>query len=103
MVNRMEVHARQCEEGFMLAGLARVTDVAYEAVHATGMHARRIAGAVSTALARVTREVGDLVWDYRDMAGDLRRPPRGESHVADVDPVDLRQPPDASPGGAKQA
>jgi hypothetical protein len=53
--------------------LTRGTDAAHEAVHATVLHLRRIVGAVSVALGRVTREAQDLVWDYRDVASDLRR------------------------------
>ena len=56
------------------AALSRGTDVANEAVHVTDLHLRRIVGAVSVALARVTREARDLAWDYRDLAADLRRP-----------------------------
>jgi hypothetical protein len=56
------------------AALARGTDAFHEAVHATVLHLRRIVGAVSVALGRVQREAKDLVWDYQDVAGDLRRP-----------------------------
>jgi hypothetical protein len=56
------------------AALTRGTDAAHEAVHATVVHLRRIAGSVSVALTRVTRETQDLVWDYQDVAADLRRP-----------------------------
>ena len=65
----------------MLAELGRRADAvliardrrAREAAHATVVHLRRIGGAVSVALARVTREAQDLVWDYQDVASDLRR------------------------------
>ncbi len=57
------------------AALTRGTDVAGEAVHVTALHLRRIVGAVSVALARVTREAQDLAWDYQDVAADLRRRP----------------------------
>lgn len=53
--------------------LTRGTDAAHEAVHVTVVHLRRIVGAVSVALGRVTREAQDLVWDYQDVASDLRR------------------------------
>ena len=53
--------------------LTRGADAAHEAVHATVLHLRRIVGAVSVALGRVTREAQDLVWDYQDVASDLRR------------------------------
>jgi hypothetical protein len=56
------------------AALARGADAAHEALHATVLHLRRIAGAVSVALGRVKREAHDLVWDYQDVATDLRRP-----------------------------
>jgi hypothetical protein len=74
------------------AAAARGTDAVREAVHATALHVRRIVGAVSVALTRVTREAQDLVWDYQDVASDLRRPaddagdaenhsPRGRPHL----------------------
>ncbi len=55
------------------AVLIRGTDALREAAHATLLHLRRVGGAVSVALARVTREAQDLVWDYQDVASDLRR------------------------------
>jgi hypothetical protein len=55
------------------SALTRGTDAAHEAVRATALHLRRIVGAVSLALGRVTREAQDLVWDYQDVASDLRR------------------------------
>lgn len=56
------------------ATLTRGTDAAHEAAHATVVHLRRIAGAVSVALTRVTKETRDLAWNYQDVAADLRRP-----------------------------
>jgi hypothetical protein len=56
------------------AALTRGADAAHEAVHATALHARRVVGAVSVAVTRVAREAHDLVWDYQDVAADLRRP-----------------------------
>jgi hypothetical protein len=56
------------------AALTRGTDAAHEAVRATVLHARRIVGAVSLAVNRVGRETQDLVWDFQDVAADLRRP-----------------------------
>ena len=56
------------------AAITKGADAAREAVHATVLHLRRIAGALSEAVGRVTRETHDLVWDYRDVASDLRRP-----------------------------
>ena len=61
------------------AALARGADAAQEAAHATTLYLRRIVGAVSTALARVTQESRDLVWNYQDVAAELRR--RGGDHV----------------------
>jgi hypothetical protein len=55
--------------------LERGIDVAHEAVQATAVHAGRIAGIVVTAVGRLRSEVGDLVWDFRDLAGDLKQPP----------------------------
>ncbi|RDH79676.1 hypothetical protein DVS77_05565 [Mycolicibacterium moriokaense] len=63
------------------AAVTRGTDAAHEAVHATALHVRRIGGAVSVALRKVTGEARDLVWNYRDVAADLRR----------SDPADLRR------------
>lgn len=56
------------------AALRRGTDAVGEAAHATVVHLRRIAGAVTVAATRVTRETKDLAWDYQDVAADLRRP-----------------------------
>jgi hypothetical protein len=58
------------------AAITKGADAAREAVHATVLHLRRIAGALSEVVGRVTRETQDLVWDYRDVASDLRRPER---------------------------
>ena len=72
------------------AALTRGTDAANEAVYATVLHLRRIIGAVSVALTRVTREAQDLAWDYQDVAADLRRPARDEdtpSHQAELRPA----------------
>jgi hypothetical protein len=68
------------------AAITKGADAAREAVHATVLHLRRIAGALSEAVGRVSRETQDLVWDYRDVASDLRRPerdPEGASTPAD--------------------
>ena len=74
------------------AALERGSDVAHEAVHATVVHVRRIAGVVSSAAVRVAREVEDLAWDYRDVAGDLRRSASRGNHLPVVGPIDLREP-----------
>jgi hypothetical protein len=55
------------------AALEQGSDIAHEAVHATVVHVRRIAGVVSAAAVRVAREIEDLAWDYRHVADDLRR------------------------------
>jgi hypothetical protein len=55
--------------------LERGIDVAHEAVQAAAVHAGRIAGIVATAVGQLRSEVGDLVWDFRDLAGDLKQPP----------------------------
>ena len=70
------------------AALTRGTDAAHEAVHATVVHLRRIVGAVSVALGRVRREAQDLVWDYQDVAADLRRP--SVSDEPQIEPPVLR-------------
>ena len=71
--------------------LTRVTDGAYEAVQVTALHARRIVAAVSGALGRVTHEVEDLVWDYRDVAGDLRPRRATAFDLPHVSRIDLRR------------
>jgi hypothetical protein len=53
--------------------LNRASEVATEVVDATALHVRRIAGVVRTAAGRTGREVGDLVWDYNELAGSFRR------------------------------
>ena len=70
------------------AALTRGTDAAHEAVHATVVHLRRIVGAVSVALGRVRREAQDLVWDYQDVAADLRWP--SVSDEPQIEPPVLR-------------
>jgi len=68
--------------------LARGTDTAHEAVHATVVHLRRIVGAISGAAARVAREAQNLAWDYRDVASDLRRP--ADNNTVHLNIVELR-------------
>ena len=73
------------------AALRRGTDAVAEAVHATVLHARRIVGAVSEAAVRVKRETEDLVWDYQDVAGELRRSDHSEPQHAEIEgPHDKR-------------
>jgi hypothetical protein len=80
-------------EGFMREHESeRATDVVFEAVNATAMHLRRIVGFVSTALGRAAQEVADLVWDYQNLAGDLRQFVPSRNGLHDADPTDLRWP-----------
>jgi hypothetical protein len=52
--------------------LDRATDVAVDAVNATAVHLRRVAGLICNAVGRTARELADMVWDYQDLAGDVR-------------------------------
>ena len=72
------------------AAVNRTTDAAHEAVAATTLYARRIVGAVITAASRVAKDSGDLVWNYQDVAADLRRPDErgGEALDAGRSPQD---------------
>ena len=45
---------------------------------------------MSVAVVRVKREAEDLVWDYQDVAGDLRRSDGTGTDLPDVVVVDLR-------------
>lgn len=58
-----------------MAEIDRGIEVVQEAVHTTTVRVGRIAGIVSGAVGQVMREIGDLVWDYRDIAGDARKSP----------------------------
>lgn len=69
--------------------LVRATDVVHEAAHTTVLHLRRIVGALSAAVVRVKREAEDLVWDYQDVARDLRRSDGTGTDLPDVGVVDL--------------
>ncbi|MEE6139081.1 hypothetical protein SKC41_22470 [Mycobacterium sp. 050128] len=84
--------------------LNRIADIAVAAVNVTVLHVRRIVGALSTAVGRVNREVGDLAWDYNELAGSVRwsahrkttaaddQHQRVQSeHIADVISIDLRR------------
>ncbi|OBG19258.1 hypothetical protein [Mycobacterium sp. 852002-51057_SCH5723018] len=71
--------------------LNRATDIAVELVNTTAVHLGRVVGFVSAALGRTARELADMVWDYRDLAGDLR-PSGPRSHRApDAVVLDLRR------------
>lgn len=79
------------------ATLARGSDAALEAAHTTVMHLQRMAGAISGAAGRLRREAGDLVWDYQDVAADLRRPAASDRDLPAIAPIDLhRRVPDSS-------
>jgi hypothetical protein len=65
--------------------LRRGTYAVHEAAHATVVHARRMVGAVAGAATRVKRETRDLVWDYQDVAADLRRPVSAEDRPEKVE------------------
>ena len=73
--------------------LRRGTDAAAEAAYATVLHARRVVGAVSVAANRVKRETKDLVWDYQDVATDLRRPSDGRVKQVEADSVTKEERP----------
>lgn len=84
--------------------LNRIADIAVETVNVTVLHVRRIVGALCTALGRAKREVGDLAWDYSDLATSARFSARRSSaatgddgqvirseHAADVISIDLHR------------
>lgn len=84
--------------------LNRIADFAVEAVSVTALHARRIVGALHTAAGRAKREIGDLAWDYHELAGRARWSARRSSmvtddvaaterseHIAEVISIDLRR------------
>ena len=52
--------------------LNRAANLFLDAVNTTALHLRRIVWLASTVVTGTTREVEDLVWDYQDLAGDLR-------------------------------
>ncbi|MCV7100767.1 hypothetical protein [Mycobacterium palustre] len=60
-------------------------------MNTTTVHLGRVVGFVYTALGRTARELTEMVWDYRDLAGDVRRshPPREREHDAVV--LELRR------------
>jgi|EndMetStandDraft_7_1072992.scaffolds.fasta_scaffold902087_2 hypothetical protein len=75
------------------AALRRGTDAVHEAVHATVLHARRIVGTVAVAASRVKHETEDLVWDYQDVATELRRPDDDKPKHAEVQSSERPTPP----------
>ena len=54
----------------------RTIDNVFEAVNTTATHLGRIVGLIAGAAGRAAQEVVDLVWDYRDLADEVRRPAR---------------------------
>jgi hypothetical protein len=52
----------------------RAIDNVFEAVNTTATHLGRIVGLIAGAAGRAAQEVVDLVWDYRDLANDVRKP-----------------------------
>jgi hypothetical protein len=64
--------------------LNRIVDIAAEAVNATALHVQRIVGALCTALGRAKREVGDLAWDYNELAGSVRWSARRRTAATDI-------------------
>jgi hypothetical protein len=71
--------------------LNRATDLATEAVNSTAVHLRRVVSHVCAALGRTARELTDMVWDYQDLASDLRRSELRDDHRADAVVIDLRR------------
>jgi hypothetical protein len=84
--------------------LNRITDIAVDAVDVTAVHVGRIVGALYTAVGRAKRELGDLAWDYNELAGSVRWSTRhGDAvtghgaqatqseHIAEVVSIDLRR------------
>lgn len=80
------------------------TDIVAQAVDATVLHVRRIVAALFTAVDRTKREVGDLAWDYGDLAASVHRSARrarvstghdgqvlDSEYVADVISIDVRR------------
>jgi hypothetical protein len=53
----------------------RAINNVFEAINTTATHLGRITGLVAAALGRAAQEVVDLVWDYRDLANDVRKSP----------------------------
>lgn len=75
------------------AALSRGSRAAHEAVHATALYVRRIIGAVTMAANRVAKESGDLVWNYQDVAAELRRPGKDASRPPRDAPAQQDGPP----------
>lgn len=61
----------------------RIADIAVEAVNATAVHVGRMAAALCDALDRTKRELGDLAWDYSELAASVRRSARSSSAATD--------------------
>lgn len=52
----------------------RAINNVFEAVNTTATHLGRIVGLAAGAAGRAAQEVVDLVWDYRDLANEVRKP-----------------------------
>lgn len=68
----------------------RASAFALDIVNATATHLERIVGLVSSTLVGTSHEVGDLVWEYQDLTGDLRRG-LGENGLDNVISIDARR------------
>jgi hypothetical protein len=79
--------------------LQRAVTVAADAADVTAVHLRRIVGHVGAGFGRARREIGEMAWEFDELAGELgrsRRPkaqdePAPADHLADVVPIDLRR------------
>lgn len=70
----------------LIRELTRASNIVVEAVNVTAVHLRCIAGLVSALVTKTTQEVEDLVWDYQDLAGELR-----DGLGSNVIPIDSRR------------
>jgi hypothetical protein len=71
--------------------LNRATDVAAEALNSTVVHLRRAVSHVCAAVGRTAHEFADMVWDYQDLAGDLRPSEWRDDRRPDAVVIDLRR------------
>lgn len=51
-------------------------DLAHDALDLAVMHVRRVADIVSTAVGDLAQELGDIAWDYRNIANPEQPTPR---------------------------
>jgi hypothetical protein len=71
--------------------LNRATDVATEVVNSTAVHLQRVVSHLCAALGRTAHELTDMIWDYQDLASDLRRSELRDDHRANAVVIDLRR------------